>query len=161
MNIRQASPDDLKEILSVYEAARKFMTANGNPHQWGDDKYPDKALLVEDIQKGQLYVLDYDGSIDGVFMSAPGPDAIYGRINGRWLNEQPYYVIHRIASAGRKRGILALSVQFVLKLAKNIRIDTHCDNRIMQAALSRSGFVKCGIIHLENGEERIAYQLSL
>jgi hypothetical protein len=28
----------------------------------------------------------------------------------------------------------------------------------MQKSLAKNGFVRCGIIHLANGDERIAYQ---
>ena len=41
----------------------------------------------------------------------------------------------------------------------NIRIDTHKDNAIMRHCLESYGFRYCGIIYLENGDERLAYQL--
>ena len=41
---------------------------------------------------------------------------------------------------------------------KNIRIDTHEDNRIMQHLLDKYGFAKCGCIYVEDGTPRIAYQ---
>ena len=41
----------------------------------------------------------------------------------------------------------------------NIRIDTHRNNRIMQHCIDRYGFTCCGIICLESGDERLAYQL--
>lgn len=41
----------------------------------------------------------------------------------------------------------------------NIRIDTHRNNRIMQHCIDRYGFSYCGIIYLESGDERLAYQL--
>lgn len=40
----------------------------------------------------------------------------------------------------------------------NIRIDTHWDNKPMQGALAKAGFHYCGIIHLLDGDERLAYQ---
>jgi RimJ/RimL family protein N-acetyltransferase len=43
----------------------------------------------------------------------------------------------------------------------NIRIDTHRDNAIMQHLLEKNGFVKCGIIYVEDGSPRIAYQKRL
>ena len=39
-----------------------------------------------------------------------------------------------------------------------ISIDTHKDNLIMQKFLSKNGFDRCGIIYVEDGTERIAYQ---
>lgn len=35
MFIRKAHPDDISEILQIYDIARKFMRASGNFSQWG------------------------------------------------------------------------------------------------------------------------------
>ena len=42
---------------------------------------------------------------------------------------------------------------------RNLRIDTHRDNFIMRHNILKYGFRYCGIIFLESGDERIAYQL--
>ena len=41
---------------------------------------------------------------------------------------------------------------------QNLRIDTHRDNRIMRHCIEKTGFKYCGIIYLENGDERLAFQ---
>lgn len=46
--IRLAEFKDLSKILKIYEIARKFMTDNNNPSQWGD-KHPPKELIMADI----------------------------------------------------------------------------------------------------------------
>ena len=50
-------------------------------------------------------------------------------------------------------------IDFCTQTISNIRIDTHENNKTMQNALERIGFVRCGIIYLPNGDPRIAYQL--
>ena len=40
----------------------------------------------------------------------------------------------------------------------HIRIDTHEDNVVMQNLLKKLGFKFCGIIHLKNGDKRLAYE---
>ena len=40
----------------------------------------------------------------------------------------------------------------------HLRIDTHRDNRIMQRLIEKHGFTYCGIIWLEDGTERLAYE---
>ena len=103
-----------------------------------------------------------DGDIiDGVFMFEHGPDDTYAVIDGQWINDLPYYVIHRVASSGRRNGVMADCLKFALERSNNIRIDTHSDNIIMQHQLEKLGFVKCGIIKIMSGEPRIAYQLSV
>ena len=33
MNIRKTNPNDLLNVMAIYERARSFMAANGNPNQ--------------------------------------------------------------------------------------------------------------------------------
>lgn len=158
LTIRKAISADLPRIQDIYATARAFMAQNDNPHQWGDSGYPSPTLLAEDVTKGQLYVIEADGEIEGVFMHAMGPDPTYAVIDGAWPDDLPYAVIHRIASLGRVKGILRAAVDFATSRCPTVRMDTHADNTVMQNALSRLGFVYCGIIHLENGSPRLAYQ---
>ena len=53
-----------------------------------------------------------------------------------------------MASDGTERGIFERCLAFCLERSGNLRIDTHADNRIMQRLIEKSGFVRCGIIHL-------------
>ena len=159
--VRPASMMDLPRILAVYDAARIYMRNSGNPHQWGDSGYPERELLEEDIKKGRLFVIEENGTVRGVFAFMLGADPTYGYIeDGRWPNDQPYGTIHRIASDGKTRGIFAKAFAFAKTRADEIRVDTHKDNKTMQHVVEKQGFIRCGIIYLENGDPRIAYQYS-
>lgn len=159
MEIRKTEPGDLAEILKIYAHARGFMARTGNPHQWGDEGYPKEELLREDIRKGISYVAEQDGRIETVFVFFIGEDPSYRVIeNGAWIQDGPYGVVHRIASAGRIKGSGAECLRWAFEQCGNLRIDTHDDNRVMQHVLEKNGFVKCGRIYLENGDPRIAYQ---
>lgn len=160
MIIRKAFPDDLNSILKVYEIAREYMRQNGNPTQWGTVK-PRKELLVDDIRKGDLYVGENDkGDICFVFAFILGDDPTYSYIEGgSWLSDEPYGTIHRIASDGTVSGVVKAAVDFCRNIIPNIRIDTHENNKTMQHVAEKLGFVKCGIIYIDDGTPRIAYQL--
>ena len=160
MNIRTALPDDLPSILRVYEIAREYMRQSGNPDQWGTSK-PRKELLVEDIRKGELFVgEDEKGEIRFVFAFILGADPTYSYIeDGAWLSDAPYGTIHRIASDGTVSGVVKTAVEFCKKTISNIRIDTHEKNTTMQHVVEKLGFQKCGIIYIDDGTPRIAYQL--
>lgn len=160
MLVRIAAAKDFADIIEIYRLAREYMAENGNPHQWGDDGYPYESIVKEDIEKKRLYVIEEGGAVQAVFMFDFGPDVTYGHIDGKWLNERPYGVIHRIAGSGRMKGVLSECVKFCSTKTDNLRIDTHSDNHIMQRALEKNGFVYCGTIYLENGDARMAYQLS-
>ncbi len=163
MIIRKALPTDLERCLKIYSDAREFMRENGNPDQWGTE-YPYEHLLVEDIKIGRLYVVENNDVVEGVFLMESGPDETYLEIEGEWLNNEPYYVIHRIASSGRVKGIVKAAVDFALQNTKNVRIDTHEKNLTMQAALTKIGFKYCGTIYVfapwEGRSPRMAYHLS-
>ena len=97
--------------------------------------------------------------IQAVFALIPGDDPTYGYIDGSWLNDAPYAAIHRVASSGKRKGVLQECLDYCIAKHQNLRIDTHFDNKIMQHLLEKYGFQRCGTIYLENGDPRIAYQL--
>ena len=78
--------------------------------------------------------------------------------NGAWLDDRPYHVIHRVASLPHYHGVMKDLLDWSFSKDDNIRIDTHKDNTIMQQCLTKYGFTYCDIIHLQNGDERLAYQ---
>ena len=59
---------------------------------------------------------------------------------------------------GTEHGIFRAVIAWCKGRAENIRIDTHRDNAIMQSLIEKNGFVRCGIIRVADGSERIAYQ---
>ncbi len=156
--IRRANKEDIKFIMRIYEAAKKKMRADGNLHQWSD-KYPDEETLLNDIARGELYIAHDGNEIYGVFMLSFSGEDTYKEIQGAWINDEPYAVIHRIASFGKGKNLLEEAIDFAFEKTNNIRIDTHEDNNIMRTLLKKLGFIYTGIIHLKNGDERRAYQL--
>ena len=159
MEIRKATPADLPALREVFAAAKAIMRADGNPRQWAG-AYPDDAAVLRDIAGGWGHVLVDGGRIAGYFALIPSPEPTYSHIEGgAWLDETlPYYVIHRIASVPDVHGVFAATIRYARGICRNIRIDTHRDNKIMQHNLARHGFSYCGIIYLADGDERLAYQ---
>ena len=155
--IQKADISQLPRIMEIYEKARAFMAESGNPDQWGTG-YPPEEMIRQDIWDGKSYV-NLDGDhIRAVFYFAVESDPTYGYIEGTWLNDEPYGVIHRIAVNGSGRGAAAECFGYVAQRCDNIRIDTHEKNIPMQHCLAKNGFTRCGIIYLEDGDPRIAYQ---
>ena len=91
----------------------------------------------------------------------PGPDPTYARIeDGEWPNNDPYYVIHRIAVVTPGKGYARRLLDWAFKHCSTVRIDTHRDNVIMHHILRKYGFEYCGVIYLANGDARDAYQMT-
>ena len=70
-----------------------------------------------------------------------------------------------VSCTGSHPAELARCASFCLNWAltrvRQFKIITHRDNRIMQHLLDKNGFTYCGIIYLDDGTERLAYQNSL
>lgn len=159
MIIRPAKYTDVNAAAKIYDEARAFMKQSGNPNQWKGE-YPNGDDVLLGIEKGTSYVCEDNGEILATFhFEANANDPTYHKIyNGQWLNDDPYSVIHRIAVKYHGKGIIDFCFSECFKLLPNIKIDTHEDNIPMQKCLARCGFERCGIIYLENGEERLAFQ---
>jgi len=157
-NIRNADLSDLKEIMDIYEYARKFMKQTGNRNQWAN-KFPPENLIKEDIEKKQLYIIEKSGFICGVFAFIIGNDPTYSIIkNGEWLSYEKYGTVHRVASNGKSKGIFNEIITFCESKISHLRIDTHKDNKIMQHLIEKNGFYKCGIIYVTDGTPRFVYE---
>ena len=117
-------------------------------------------LLEEDIDTNRLFVYMINGQMQAVFAFILGEDPTYKVIeDGQWLNDTlPYGTLHRLASAGESKGVGKAVVEWCLEHCESLRADTHADNKVMQHLLESEGFTRCGIIHVEDGTPRIAYQ---
>lgn len=158
LSIRKADSLDFERIMEIYRHAQEFMISTGNPHQWGRI-FPTREMIVDDLNNGRSHVI-YDGAgIHGVFALFTGDDPTYNYIEGgKWLNDEPYVTIHRIAGDGELHGIFKTAADYCKSISQNVRVDTHADNKIMQRAALNEGFVKCGTIYVRDHSPRIAYQ---
>lgn len=163
MMIRKTRIEDLEAVMCIYDRAARYMAETGNPNQWAVG-YPTREMIMEDITRGVSYVVDVNGVIEAVFAYIEGIDPTYGRIeNGAWRSNGRYGTIHRIASAGRMKGVASKCFTWCENEARahglgSLRVDTHNDNRIMQHVVVQNGFAYCGVIYLANGAPRLAYE---
>ena len=157
LKIRKALPGDLDTIMRIYRNAQEFMISVGNPTQWGHF-YPEEDMITEDIEKGISLVIYDDSGVHGVLALCEGDEPSYQYIEGgKWLNNESYVTVHRIAGDGVVHGVFDCAIGYCKEAYDNIRIDTHDDNKIMQKLITRSGFQRCGTIYVFDGTPRIAY----
>jgi len=158
IQIRNARIDELNSILEIYDIARKFMKKHNNPTQWNNN-YPSREILKNDLDNGNLYVILQDNIVCAVFVLIIGEDSTYKNIyEGSWVSNSTYGTIHRVASNQTIKGIFNLIVKYSENKIKHLRVDTHPDNIIMQNAIIKEGFIKCGTIIVGDGTKRIAYE---
>ncbi len=185
MKIRPSTPTDLPRIMEIYRTARDFMAAHDNPNQWGATNWPPEELIRLDIENGNSYVcvespgsengstriknvkndIDHDSQREKIlatffFTHGYRCEPTYNEIiDGNWIGNDTYGVVHRIASAGTVRGAGAFCLDWAFRKCGHLRIDTHPDNYVMQNLLKKLGFRHCGTIYvIEDNDPRLAYE---
>lgn len=168
MNIELVILDDLNELMDIYDLARVRMVEEGNLTQW-DNREVFKTEIIDYINKKILYKVIENQEIVGYFAYIYDIEHAYDVIDGKWLNQDKYITIHKIASKYNNKGIGGFIIKYVIDRCKNegiynIKIDTHKNNLSMNKFLTNKGFINCGVISLTldfNDEYslRNAYQL--
>ena len=163
MKIRKSSVSDINNLLEIFDEARKTIATLGID-QW-QNGYPSFDVVREDISLSRSYAVEIDESVCGTFVmmeNEPTYDKIY---EGEWLGNEDYIAIHRVAISVRCRGrgistsIIDCAASYARFLGRSsLRIDTHEGNVVMRRMLEKHGFEYCGVIYLENGEARVAYE---
>ncbi len=157
MEILKATDRNFAQIMEIYAAARNYMREQGNPLQWGST-YPPREVVCADIEAKNLYMCVENGEILGVFVYFEGEEPAYRQIVGAWKMDALGGVMHRVAVVRHGCGVARFCFDFCYDRCQNLRIDTHRDNLPMRRALEKNGFEACGVICLEDGSERLAYQ---
>ena len=159
LEMRTARAEDIDRIMQVYAAAQEYMIASGNPTQWRRTN-PARELIEDDVAAGRCRVLTEGGEIHAVAAICAGEDPAYPGIVGKWLNDEPYITIHRIASDGKCRGVFRFVADECKRLCDNVRVDTHENNRRMRENIAACGFVHCGTVFMADGSPRLAFHWS-
>lgn len=154
MIIRRANLQDLSHIMPLFDRAREFMRANGNPKQW--TTYPTEEILREDIAREECFVMESAGGIEGVFVMSFRPDEDYELPEAGFVPGE-YASLHRLASAGRQKGIFSAMLTFAQERAERLLADTHADNLIIQKLLEKNGFQRRGEL-VRHGERFPTYE---
>ncbi|WP_025724744.1 GNAT family N-acetyltransferase [Acholeplasma granularum] len=156
--IRLGTFNDLNQIMGVIKQAQLRMKNSGMT-QW-QNNYPNIDIIKEDITHNHLYVYIMDQQVVGT-MSVFSIDSVYDDIIGKWLNDNPYKAIHRIALSNDYVGLNLTSkmIDYVFQYfnIRDIRIDTHPKNLPMIKSLERQGFIKCGVVHVKTDIDSLRY----
>lgn len=160
--IRRAQADEADACYRCIEDARAYHSSLGFV-QWGPD-YPTLADIEADIASGTGYAFASGDELLGYCCVVFGDEPAYAEIDGAWLTDSPYAVVHRMAfaAASRGRGMAHDAFDLIKGLCEErgvraIRVDTQAENKVMQRVFAREGFVGCGTI-VYNGGPKLAYE---
>ena len=163
MIIKHANKTDLIDIMVIIENAKIYMKEN-KINQWSVN-YPNEDVFLADLKENRLYVAEIKGKVVGMAVLVLDGDADYKNIDGKWLSDGEYGVIHRIAvnpdykSQNVAKNLLDFFEDKLKELNyDSIRVDTHKDNKSMLRFIEKNGFQKCGIVYIRKTDERIAFE---
>jgi len=164
LNFRKTVESDVNNVMGVIKQAQDYFKERGI-NQW-QNNYPNSDTINNDITNGHSYVLLKDEDIVATVAVSFDGESTYNNIyDGKWLTNDKYAVIHRIAVDNTYKG-LGLSSEIIKRIEElcvinNVHInqvDTHRENLSMQRLLKKNNFEYCGIIYLLDGNERIAFE---
>ena len=161
---RKAKLDDVNQIMKIIVQAKEYLKSQGID-QW-QDGYPSKEVIENDIKNNVSYVVEDEGRVIATAMISFDGEKDYDQIyEGKWISNSDFVVVHRVAVDDdfKGRGIAGKIIDEAEKMSitrgvKSIEMDTHRDNLSMQKLLKKNGFEYCGIIFLEDGIERFAFE---
>lgn len=161
-SFRLADISDIPRIMEIIGQAKNQMYREGK-QQW-DETYPTHEHISCDIKSKNGYVMCLSESIIAYGAVVYSGEPTYSSIQGSWLSDQQYVVLHRLAVTDemKRQGIATLFIEEVEKLSKkkgvkSFKIDTNHDNFYMQRILEKRAFTYCGEIFFE-GDYRMAYE---
>lgn len=175
VNFRKSTYNDVDKILEIIEKA-KAEFKKSRLDQW-QNGYPNRQVIENDVKLGISYVLENfeknnvesKSKIIGTIVLSPEKEMSYSKIEGKWITDDDYMVIHRLAvdTDVKNKGIATKILEFSEKVCLekkilSLKTDTHEDNEPMKKLLEKNGFCYCGVIYLDKepdvGEKRIAYE---
>ncbi len=151
IELKLAKKEEAQMLLSFIEDAKAFQREQGII-QWTED-YPDINTIEKDIEKKRGYVIAENGDAFGYVCVDFAGEKSYDRVDGKWLTDGKYGVIHRLAFGKASRGKGATKAVFALicdlcreKDAVSIRVDTGSENKLVQHIFEREGFRQVGTL---------------
>lgn len=165
MRSRYARKDDVDAILDIVNQARLRLRAQGID-QW-QNGYPDRAAIEHDIECGYGHVAVDRDVVVGYAAIIFDVEPTYAVIDGQWLTDEPYVVVHRMAvsDAMLRRGVGSYLFRVAERKAlrkgvTRFRIDTHLQNHTMRNLIRKHNFTLCGVVQVRDGK-RLAYEKPL
>lgn len=161
--LRKSLPEDIPAIMELIGEAQEYFRNKGID-QW-QNGYPNPESIMNDIALEHSFVLEKDAEVVATAMISFDGELTYDQIDGEWLTDQPYVVVHRVAVKTDLKGqnlageIFDCAEQMCRERGiSSFRVDTHEENLSMQRVLAKRGFHYCGVITVSYGAARMAFE---
>ncbi|URM36849.1 GNAT family N-acetyltransferase [Flavobacterium anhuiense] len=165
LSLRIANLSEIPQIWEILQDAIEQRRLDGST-QW-QDGYPNELSIKSDIENGYGYVFTEDESILAYAAIIFDKEPAYENIEGKWLTDGDYTVVHRVAVSklAKGKGIATKLFQSIegLSVENNIysiKVDTNFDNTPMLKILDRLKYTYCGEVYFR-GSARKAFEKRL
>ena len=132
-HFRKAELSEAAPIWEILQQAIIRRKEDGS-EQW-QDGYPNPAVVANDIEKGQGFVLLEGEIIIGYSAVLINDEPAYATIEGKWLSNADFVVIHRVAISETYlgKGLAKMIIREIENFARDkniysIKADTNFDN---------------------------------
>ena len=156
---------ELSEIAPIWEILQQAIIRRkeDGSKQW-QDGYPNPEVVQKDVEQGEGFVLVTGETIIGYTAVLINDEPAYAEIEGNWLTNDDFVVIHRVAISEKYlgKGLAKMIIKNIedFALSNNIysiKADTNFDNTAMIKIFENSGYAYCGEVYFR-GSSRKAYE---
>ena len=163
IDFRPATLKDFYDCMDIIDSARQQMIDSGL-HQWSEG-YPSEDDILNDINNGVGCVLTINKQVAVYGAVVLNGEPQYQALNGKWITDGDYYVIHRFATRPefQREGLAQAFIKKVKGLCEvekvhSIKVDTHIKNIRMVSLLNSMGFCYCGVVDYGDRDKRVAFE---
>ncbi|OAB27180.1 L-amino acid N-acyltransferase YncA [Flavobacterium fryxellicola] len=161
-HFRKATLSEMAPIWNILQRAIQRRKEDGS-NQW-QDGYPNPPVVQKDIEKGEGFVLLQGETIIGYSAVVINNEPAYDQIEGNWLTNADFVVMHRVAISEEHlgKGLAKLMIKNIENFALSngiysIKADTNFDNSAMLKIFESLGYSYCGEVYFR-GSARKAYE---
>ena len=161
-HFRKAELSEIAPIWEILHQAIQRRKEDGS-QQW-QDGYPNPEVVQKDIEKGEGFVLVEGETIIGYSAILINDEPAYENIEGNWLSNDDFVVVHRVAISEKYlgKGFAKMIIKYIENFALSnniysIKADTNFDNIAMMKIFENLGYNYCGEVYFR-GSPRKAYE---
>lgn len=148
MHLRKATLSELPAIWDILQQAIEQRKQDGS-EQW-QNGYPNEQTVRDDISNGYGHVLIENREVIAYAAIIFDLEPAYNNIKGKWLTNDDYAVVHRVATSNLVKGkgvathLFKMIEDFCIeKKVYSIKVDTNFDNVPMIKILDKLSYC-CG-----------------
>src|SRR5690625_764498 len=137
LTLRKTLPHEANEVWEILQQAIRRRKEDGST-QW-QGGYPNLQTVINDIEKGIAYSLCLNDKIIATAAIAFNDEPTYEKIDGKWLSDGDFMVIHRVAVSDKVLGKGIATHFFLLMRSEERRVGKEYRDRGSAVAEERRG----------------------